>query len=67
MGGYALSNNHVYALENEAEIGSDIVQPGRYDVGCAINPLDVIGTLHDYVPISFDGHEHSGCSGGRLR
>ena len=28
---YFLSNNHVFARENSAAIGEDIVQPGRYD------------------------------------
>lgn len=54
-GGYALSNNHVYALENNAALESQIVQPGRYDVGCAENSEDVIGTLSNYVPIDFTG------------
>jgi hypothetical protein len=50
---YALSNNHVYALENDAEFGSQVLQPGRYDTGCAISSDDVIGTLSDYVTIEF--------------
>ncbi len=52
---YALSNNHVYALENDAPIGSAVLQPGRYDTGCSWSESDVIGTLADYVPINFDG------------
>jgi hypothetical protein len=50
---FALSNNHVYALENTAPIGSDVLQPGRFDTSCAINPGDVIGTLTDFKPIVF--------------
>ena len=50
---YALSNNHVYALENEAPIGSNILQPGRLDTKCGDNPNDVIGTLADFEPIVF--------------
>src|SRR6266540_474005 len=42
---YALSNNHIYALENGAAIGSDIVQPGRYDTGCVLDAANVIGQL----------------------
>ena len=52
---YALSNNHVYALENEAAIGSNILQPGRFDTNCSIDSNDVIGQLSDFEPISFDG------------
>ncbi|MCX5834764.1 MAG: hypothetical protein NTV99_09705 [Deltaproteobacteria bacterium] len=50
---YALSNNHVYALENEADIGSEILQPGLYDTKCVYRELNVIGTLADFVPIDF--------------
>jgi hypothetical protein len=50
---YALSNNHVYALENWAGIGSKILQPGRYDVSCATNSADVIGKLTGFVHIDF--------------
>ncbi len=52
---YALSNNHVYALENNAPIGSRVLQPGRYDAKpqCAIKSKDVIGTLAAFEPIVF--------------
>ncbi len=53
-GGYALSNNHVYALENAASVGSKIVQPGRYDTGCATNDADIIGELSVAPMIHFD-------------
>lgn len=52
---YALSNNHVYALENQAPIGSDVLQPGRYDTNCAIDLNDVLGTLADFEPMNFMG------------
>jgi len=52
---YALSNNHVYALENNAEENSEVVQPGLYDTDCACDPANVIGTLADFEPINFDG------------
>ena len=52
---YALSNNHVYALENDAPFGSKVLQPGLYDTHCAYNEDDVIGTLFDYVTLDFDG------------
>jgi len=45
-----LSNNHVFADENKAELGDSIVQPGPHDGGG-----DRIGTLYTYVPISFVG------------
>ena len=50
---YALSNNHVYANENNASIGDNVLQPGPYDGG--IDPDDAIGTLFDFEPIKFDG------------
>lgn len=53
-GRHALSNNHVYALENTAALGSEILQPGPYDTGCAFDPNNVIGTLAAYKPINFN-------------
>lgn len=50
---YALSNNHVYALENNALPGSQVLQPGRYDTRCAMSSADVIGRLSRFVPIDF--------------
>ena len=50
---YALSNNHVYALGNNASEGSNVLQPGRFDTNCAVDPNDVIGTLADFEPIIF--------------
>lgn len=49
----ALSNNHVYALENEASIGSDVLQPGRADTNCSVSGADVLGQLADFEPIVF--------------
>ncbi len=51
---YALSNNHVYALENKADIGDNIVQPGVFDTNCNQVDANVIGTLANFVPIVFD-------------
>jgi hypothetical protein len=48
---YALSNNHVYANENQASTGDDVLQPGSYDGGSS--PADDIGTLSDFEPIVF--------------
>jgi hypothetical protein len=53
---YALSNNHVYALENDATAGKNgdqVVQPGLYDTRCRYNPDNVIGTLAAFEPIEF--------------
>ncbi len=50
---YALSNNHVYALENSAPIGSDVVQPGLYDTRCVFSSANVIGTLSAFESIVF--------------
>jgi len=52
---YALSNNHVYALENDAPIGSQVLQPGRYDTSCSFSENNVIGTLDAFVEIDFSG------------
>ncbi len=52
---YALSNNHVYALENDAPLDSVVLQPGLYDTDCVYSENNVIGTLSAFVPISFDG------------
>ena len=48
---YALSNNHVYANENNATIDDAVIQPGTYDGGHS--PEDDIGTLSDFEPIVF--------------
>jgi hypothetical protein len=50
---YALSNNHVYALENRAPFGSRVLQPGLYDTRGVFSASNVIGTLDDYEPIVF--------------
>jgi hypothetical protein len=48
---YALSNNHVYANQNDANIGDSALQPGPSDGGS--NPADKIGELFDFEPIDF--------------
>ncbi len=50
---YALSNNHVYALENNATLDDDIVQPGVYDTNCDQGAPNVIGALAAFEPIVF--------------
>ena len=51
---YALSNNHVYALENAAPRYSSnrVLQPGTYDTQCLATG-NVIGELAYYIPIYF--------------
>lgn len=55
---YALSNNHVYANENAASIGDNVLQPGPYDGGV---DGDEIGTLYDFEPILFCSPYPSNC------
>lgn len=56
-----LSNNHVLANSNDAEIGDPILQPGPFDSGRY--PGDQIAVLEDFVPIKFPG-DTNGDSGG---
>ncbi|HKJ12317.1 MAG TPA: trypsin-like peptidase domain-containing protein [Ornithinimicrobium sp.] len=49
---YILSNNHVLANSNQANIGDPIYQPGPIDGG---GRSDAIGRLSRFVPIKFDG------------
>lgn len=48
---YILSNNHVLADSNRAQIGSPIVQPGPFDGG--VDPADRIAVLDRFVTIQF--------------
>ena len=50
---YALSNNHVYADENQAAEDDAVIQPGSSDGGSS--QADDIGTLDAFVPINFEG------------
>jgi hypothetical protein len=54
---FALSNNHVLAASNNANIGDGTIQPGAYDGGS--DPADRIGTLAAFKAISFN---QAGCS-----
>lgn len=51
---YQLSNNHVLARKNEADVGDPILQPGSRDGGS--QPDDVVGQLSGYVPWDMDGN-----------
>jgi hypothetical protein len=48
---FVLSNNHVLANSNDAQIGDPILQPGPVDGGTLAN--DRIATLESFVPIRF--------------
>lgn len=48
---FALSNNHIFAANNDGQTGDNLLQPGVVDGGR--DPDDVIGTLYDYEPIQF--------------
>jgi hypothetical protein len=50
---YALSNNHVFAVENLGKVGDPIIQPGQADKGCRSTAADKIGTLAAFVPLKF--------------
>jgi hypothetical protein len=56
---FILSNNHVLANSNRAELGDPILQPGPLDGGSF--PDDWIANLDDFVPIAFLGAP-AGCS-----
>ncbi len=65
---YALSNNHVYALENAGVVdgpsvtGDTIVQPGPVDTDPVCDDksgVDDIGTLAAYVMLKFDGSDNT--------
>jgi len=49
---YILSNNHVLANSNNAQIGDAIYQPGTYDGGTS---ADQIAKLSRFIPINFNG------------
>ena len=54
---YLLSNNHVWANENNAAQGDKIVQPGVFDGGDPEN--DVIAELYDWIDIDFTGNPNT--------
>ena len=53
-----LSNNHVLANSNEAEIGDAILQPGPTDHG--VRPDDVVAKLHRFEMLRFYSDSESG-------
>ncbi len=57
---YILSNNHVLANSNDANIGDPILQPGRVDGGN--NPRDIIARLSRFIPIRFHNGDNRPCN-----
>ncbi|MCX7593841.1 MAG: S1 family peptidase, partial [Fischerella sp.] len=49
---YILSNNHILANSNDANIGDRILQPGPFDGGA--DPSDRIAHLSRFIPIEFE-------------
>jgi hypothetical protein len=49
-----LSNNHVLANENAAQVGDAIIQPGNAEP--VQDPDQVIGTLENFIPIQATGN-----------
>ncbi len=56
---YALSNNHVYALEGNVDLDSPISQPGLFDTDCGKVEGNEIGILDSYVDLFFDGKDNT--------
>jgi hypothetical protein len=50
---YALSNNHVYANENDADVGNEVEQPGLYDTNCTYSSGNDLGKLSKWTTIHF--------------
>ena len=50
---YILSNNHVIADANRAQIGSPVIQPAKFDGG--VTPRDDIARFAAFGPIDFVG------------
>jgi hypothetical protein len=50
---YTLSNNHVLADENRVPVGTNVLQPGRYNTNCSSSGSNIIGTLVAFDTIAF--------------
>lgn len=46
-----LSNNHVFANSNDAQVGDAILQPGPADGG--LNPGDMVARLERFIPLRY--------------
>jgi hypothetical protein len=59
---FGLSNNHVWADENNNPLGTPAVQPSPLDDLCITGETDnIIGTLAAFVPLIFDGSTPNPC------
>jgi hypothetical protein len=56
---FILSNNHILANSNKAQMGDAILQPGPHDGGTL---ADQIGTLEQFIPVGFGISAGCGCS-----
>ncbi len=58
---FFLSNNHVFARKNRANIGEPIVQPGLIDTDpvCSQNTADIVAKLYDYKVIKWQPLKNS--------
>jgi hypothetical protein len=59
---YFLSNNHVFARENNASTGERIDAPGRYDAHPVCSQTPQIATLSQFQTISFSGNNTVDCA-----
>jgi len=59
---YFLSNNHVFARENDASIGERIDAPGRYDGKPRCAQTAQSANLSDFQAISFSGNNTIDCA-----
>ena len=58
-----LSNNHVLANENDANIGDPIEQPGPYEnPGHVSNPANTMALLADFIPIAWTDYNQVDCA-----
>lgn len=53
-----LSNNHVVANSNDANLGDKVLQPGPYDGGSS---TDAIGKLYQFIEIDFGQMNNGDC------
>jgi hypothetical protein len=61
---YLLSNNHVFADENRAQVGDPILQPGTYDGGALTD--DQVASLTSFVPLETHGINTVDCAMARV-